>query len=261
MFTNILHDGSTNSETSTVINTSTFSNLLDAVHEASSFTLSQLLDSSVPSTSSTTAGISVPSPSTPTTFSTPTQSLDGGGGRGSDGHQPQNSDDTIPYENLSHEELKRLHLSFLCRPTSSSSPSPSTQASPMRMQAPARKPSFSTNNINPDTTQTNNNTTPSNMNNTSQPATPIMIQQQPQVVVLQTQPFIDGDYPLDFSPIPVQYAAINTNPVFISGTLLFLIFFTPPCHPRLPNFKKEIRDSQTSQKTKQNTFVPSPNPC
>jgi len=47
-----------------------------------------------------------------------------------------------------------------------------------------------------------------------------MLQQQPQVVLLQTtQPFFDqnGDYPLDFSSIPVPYAAINTTPVFISG--------------------------------------------
>jgi len=27
----------------------------------------------------------------------------------------------------------------------------------------------------------------------------------------------NGDYPLDFSPIPVQYATLNSNPIFISG--------------------------------------------
>ena len=132
-------------------------------------------------------------------------------------HQPQNSDD-ISYANLSHEELKQLHLTFL-KPSAASS---------VRMQAPARKT-----NSRPETPTATSlasaPSTPAMQSPVSQPTTPIMIQQQPQVVVLQTaQPFGDtGDYPLDFSPIPVQYAAINTNPVFITQAQGTSLSFSP----------------------------------
>ena len=132
-------------------------------------------------------------------------------------HQPQNSDD-ISYANLSHEELKQLHLTFL-KPSAASS---------VRMQAPARKT-----NSRPETPTATSlasaPSTPAMQSPVSQPTTPIMIQQQPQVVVLQTaQPFGDtGDYPLDFSPIPVQYAAINTNPVFITQAPGTSLSFSP----------------------------------
>jgi len=115
------------------------------------------------------------------------------GGNATSFSQPQNSEDNISYANLSHEQLKQLHLTFL---------QPSPPVAPVRMQVPRR-------NSNNDNNLQQQASSQQNSSPTRSPTQPAMTSMG---AILE-----GGDYPLDFSPIPIQYAALNNNPVFLSG--------------------------------------------